>query len=72
MYILKVLNSAGFKNLSDCSFVPWIGERTAFIVCAFAGRIFLALTTSAAATSIFVIVTMVWPNKVAYILVSLR
>ena len=51
-------------------FAPWIEDRTMFIVYCFAARIFLALGVSAAATAIFVIVTMVWPENVAYILVS--
>ena len=47
-------------------FLPWIEDRTLFIVSCFVCRIGMAFGTVAINVSIFVIVTLMWPQDVAF------
>ncbi len=47
-------------------FLPWIEDRTLFIVSCFVCRIGMAFGTVAISISIFVIVTLTWPQDVTF------
>ncbi len=47
-------------------FLPWLEDRTLFIICCFACRIGMALGITAVNNAMFVVVCLTWPHDIAF------